>query len=42
MMGRRVAFPTPYVPGLWIYSLADALKTELLQNRVDGFPSGNL
>lgn len=31
-MYRRVAFPAPYLPGLWIYSLADPFKAKLLQN----------
>ena len=31
-MCRSVAFPAPYFPGLWIYRLADALKTKLLEN----------
>ena len=31
-MCRSVAFPTPYVPARWIHSLADPLKTKLLEN----------
>ena len=31
-MYRSVAFPAPYLSGLWIYSLADSLKTQLLEN----------
>ena len=32
MMYRSVAFPAPYLPGIWICRLADPFKAKLLEN----------
>ena len=39
-MCRSVAFPAPDFPGLWVYRLADAFKTKLLENPRRGVSFG--